>query len=246
MTWGRVLLNNPQFPLIGLSGLVPFNFINRQTFTSSGTYTPHTGMQQCFVRLQAPGGGSGGVGAITASTNAGVSGSGAAGGYAERLLSSTQIGASQTVTIGAVGTAGASTPTAGGQGGTTSLGALISATGGLGGLVGVVSTTIAVTNGVAGGVGSSGDLNINGNASAASFSNFASVNIMYIAPGAGSIFGGSAPGQSAGSGVFLSATAGVNYGGGASGTGGTNVTHAAAAGATGGAGIIDILEFCLI
>ncbi|MGH7745098.1 MAG: hypothetical protein ACREQ5_09910, partial [Candidatus Dormibacteria bacterium] len=114
-------------------------------FTASGTYTPSAGMLYCFVRLQAPGGGSGGT--PSDAGNFSVSGGGGSGGYAERLLTAAQIGASQTVTIGAVGAAGTSGANAGGTGGTTSLGALLSATGGVGGAAGVQSSTTAQSAG---------------------------------------------------------------------------------------------------
>ncbi len=105
----------------------------RQVFTSSGTYTPSSGMKYCIVR--AVGGGGNGH------TNGG---GGGAGGYVEKLISAAAIGASKTVTIG------------GGGGGTTSLGSIVSATGGSQGGSGAGGL------GGAGGVGSGGDVNAEG------------------------------------------------------------------------------------
>ena len=140
--------------------------VKRQTFTSSGTYTPSAGMLYCFVRLQAPGGGSGGI--QSAGSANGATGGAGAGGYAERLLTAAQIGASQTVTIGAVGAAGVgATPTGGGTGGTTSLGTLLSATGGAGSAGMTAGGSTQVQAGALGGVGSSGDFNTNGTAGGA-------------------------------------------------------------------------------
>lgn len=229
----------------GDSNLPVFNFVGRQTFTGSGTYTPHVGMLYCFVRLQAPGGGSGGTPATTTS-NLTASGGGGSGGYAERVLTAAQIGASQTVTIGAVGAAGAATPAAGGTGGTTSLGALLSATGGVGGAVGSTAGAVGVSAGGAGGVGSTGDLNINGNAGGYGFVEGGGQNFSKGGDGAPSpCFGGGVAGPAA-TGAFAAGSAGNNYGAGASGNASANVTQAATAGKASGPAIIDIIEFCLV
>jgi len=216
--------------------------ITRQTFTSSGTYTPHAGMLYCLVRLQAPGGGSGGT-AATTTGNLAASGGGGAGGYAERLLTAAQIGASQTVTIGAVGTAGTAGNNAGGTGGTTSLGALLSATGGVGGSGSAAGTT-ATSAGGAGGGGSSGDINISGNAGSPGWFEGSGQNLAAGGSGGPSpAFGGGVAGPVAAGGTFTAGTAGKNYGAGASGNASDNVSQAAAAGAAGGPGIIDVTEF---
>jgi len=183
--------------------------ITRQTFTGSGTYTPEAHMLYCLVRLQAPGGGSGGTPATTTG-NLSASGGGGSGGYAERLLTAAQIGASQTVTIGAVGAAGASTPGAGGTGGTTSLGALLSATGGAGGAVGSAAGAVGVSAGGAGGVGSSGDVNVNGNAGGYGFIEGAGQNFGKGGDGGVSpSFGGGVAGPASTS-AFTAGTAGSN------------------------------------
>lgn len=101
----------------------PDRLIGIRVFSASGTYTPTPGMKNVRIRLVGGGGGSGGVGA-TASTQVVASSGGAAGSFAEGWLTAALIGASQSVTIGAGGTAGA-TYSAGGTGGDTSLGSLV-------------------------------------------------------------------------------------------------------------------------
>ena len=109
------------------AGGAGFTSVVTQVFTSSGTYTPTTGMDYCIVEVVGGGGGSGGIAATTTSNS--LSPGGGGGGYARKLFASATIGVSQTVTIGAGGTAGAAGNNNGGAGGTTSLGSLISATG---------------------------------------------------------------------------------------------------------------------
>lgn len=104
-----------------------FSSINIQTFTSSGTYTPTSGMQYCTIEVIGGGGGGGGVSAAGSSA-----GGGGGGRYVKALFDAAGVGASQTVTIGAAGTAGG-VGAAGGTGGTTSVGTLITALGGTGG-----------------------------------------------------------------------------------------------------------------
>jgi hypothetical protein len=135
----------------------------RQVFTSSGTYTPTTGMLYCDIEVVGGGGGSGGVSATSATTIS-ASGGGAGGGYARKLVSAATIGASQTVTIGAGGTAGSAGANTGGTGGITSVGAIVLATGGGGGAGTAAGSAIsnANINSAAGGTGSGGDFNTTG------------------------------------------------------------------------------------
>ena len=130
----------------GVIDLIPAGITSviKQVFTTSGTYTPTTGMIFCDVEVV--GGGSGSQGA---SGTAGQAGGG--GGTAIARLTAAQIGASQTVTIGAGGLAGAA-------GGTSSLGSLAVATGG----AAAVNGGNNQLQGALGGVGTVGDQLING------------------------------------------------------------------------------------
>lgn len=107
---------------LGITGTVLSNTktdvvsVKQQIFTAGGTYTPSTGMIYCKVRMI--GGGAGGG----SSSNIG----GGSGEYAEGLFTAATIGSSQTVTIGAGGVGGTTVA----AGGTTSLGAILTAVGG--------------------------------------------------------------------------------------------------------------------
>jgi hypothetical protein len=119
-----------------------------QRFTTSGTYTPTTGMQYAIVEILGGGGAAGGSPATAAAQVSCASGGGG-GGYAKFFVTAAQVGASQTVTIGAGGVGAAGTT--GGTGGSTSFGALAVASGGVGGNVGGPSTsTEAMTPGTGG------------------------------------------------------------------------------------------------
>lgn len=106
--------------------------INQVIITTSGTYTPSAGM--LFVVGTAKGGGGGGGGAYNggSASSSAAGGGGGEGCAVHFMLTASQIGASQSVVIGAGGAAGAYTGAAG-SGGTTSIGSLVSAGGGQGG-----------------------------------------------------------------------------------------------------------------
>lgn len=139
----------------GSSGITS---VNIQTFSSSGTYTPTTGMVDCII--EAVGGGAAGGGAAT--TTFSVGSGGGNGEYRMGRFTAAQIGASKAVTIGAGG-AGV-IGDAGSDGGTTSVGALISAIGGKGGIVLSSNTNSYMTHpgGVGGTGGTGGDLSFDG------------------------------------------------------------------------------------
>jgi hypothetical protein len=124
-----------------LSGYVPNDparDINIVRFTSNGTYTPTLNTKFIIVEMVGGGGSAGGAPATTLATQGSVGAGGAAGAYLKFLATDVQIGASQTITIGAggVGVAGS----AGGAGGTTTFGTLAICTGGAGGNVAGPST----------------------------------------------------------------------------------------------------------
>lgn len=97
--------------------------VKQQVFTSSGTYTPSTGMLYCIVESVDGGAGGGGV-KVASAANVAVAQGGYGGAYGRTRLTAAQIGVSQTVTIGAGGAAGSIAGGDGGLGGATSLGSL--------------------------------------------------------------------------------------------------------------------------
>lgn len=199
---------------------------------ATGTYTPSAGI--LFALGRAKGGGAGGGGAY----NGGGTSNGAAGGGGGEgctvwfLLTATQLGASQAITIGAGGAGGAYNGTAG-AGGTTSIGSLVSAPGGAAGASANGANT-GGQGGAGGGAGAVGDL------------------IEYGAPGGygfmtttGPIGGnGAGPGGAPGGGQPGgpgAAAAGHNGGGGAGATSGSN--GVSESGGAGAAGFVEIWEF---
>lgn len=100
-----------------------------QAFTSTGTWTKPTGAgSNAIVKVQLWGGGGGGGGSIDGVDAGGGAGG---GGYFEAQFLASTLGATETVTIGAGGTAG--TSSAGGDGGNTTFGTKATAYGGGGG-----------------------------------------------------------------------------------------------------------------
>lgn len=247
-TAGQVLTSNgsssdPTFQSAAAGS--SFVSIHIQTFTSTGTYTPTSGMKYCRIRLQAPGGGSGGC-PSTSGSQVAIGGSGAGGGYAEDVFTAAQIGASKTVTIGSPGTAGSAGSNPGGTGGTTSVGALLSAAGGTGGLAGINanSSGFSLLAGVAGGSATIGTIKIQGGASGYGGAEAAFNFVNRSGPGGNAtlgnvldatyrVFGGS----------NAAAIAGLDYGAGAVG-GYLDVSSSSIGGAIGGHGIVIIEEFC--
>lgn len=124
-----------------------------QKFTASGTYTPSTGIQYAIIECPGAGGAGGGVAGAVAKTVAG--GGGGAGSYSRAYVTAAQIGASQTVTIGAGGTVGTTGNNAGNAGGDTSVGTLCVGKGGSGGGGADGSTFVGAAG--AGGIAGTGD-----------------------------------------------------------------------------------------
>src|SRR5689334_14082684 len=96
-----------------------------QVFTSSGTYTRNPLATLVIFEVQGAGAGSGGAPATSSGQFSGSPGA-SSGSYAKLALTAAQVGASQAITVGAPGTAGASGSSTGGNGGATSVGSLIS------------------------------------------------------------------------------------------------------------------------
>lgn len=136
-------------------------FVVSQAFTSSGTWTAPTGVTSVNVFAVGGGGGGGGgyievTSALSTTSNSGAAGSGGGGGGAALYVLNVPITSGSAYSIG-IGTAGSggtaitaniSTTTTdvqtggslGGNGGATTFGALVSATGGTGGAGGSASS----------------------------------------------------------------------------------------------------------
>lgn len=216
--------------------------VNTQVFTSSGTYTPTSGMVYCIVELVGGGGGGGGCGTAS-STQISVGSGGSGGSYSRKILDAATVGASQTITIGAGGSAGASTgPFTGGSGGTTSFGSIFNATGGNGGNGGS-ATTQDILGGSGGNNSSTGaDFSCAGGPGGQGVAIFFATGNNFISGGMGgnSTFGGGArsPFETPADGLT-----GTGYGGG--GSGACNQNGTGRIGGTGFAGIAVITEFII-
>lgn len=218
--------------IAGITG----RLIGVQVLTSSTTYTPTAGMRTALVRIA--GGGAGGAG-ISVSGSAGAGGAGGgAGATAMRLFTAAEIGASVAVTIGAAGAGGVG-GSSGGNGGTTSFGALMSATGGTSGAIGFGGALSSAAGG-AGGSATGGTVNNPGGGGGAGFGGYVSGAFLMGAGGTGGSneFGGGGRGGGVATSNFGGDGGGFGCGGG--GAGGGNVV---ANGGSGRAGVVIIYEY---
>lgn len=132
-----------------------------RTYTANDTWTKPTGVD--FIIVEALGGGGGGGGAdVDAGPGSGCGAGGGAGGYAREKIAAASLGATETVTIGALGAAGAAGNNAGSNGGNTTFGAHVTANGGTGGGSMPAAGSVQRVAGGAGGTASGGDINITG------------------------------------------------------------------------------------
>lgn len=212
-----------------------------QTFTSSGTYTPTDAANLKVANVIAFGAGGGGGGGALQAAGAACSGGAAGGGGARTFgwFSAAQIGASQSVTIGAAGTGGAAQ---------TGAGALAGNNGTAGGATAFGAGNLLVANG--GGFGAGGQLAGNSGGGAGAAGGVAGANGSGGTGGTGILGGGSGgsgaaganssfPGAGAGGAGGPNAAAGTQGGGtvdAASGGGSGGGITAANATANGGAG----------
>ena len=211
--------------------------VKNQVFTSTGTYTPTSGMVYCIIQCLGGGGGGGGAAATGVSTTS-SGGGGGSGEYAQGVFSAATIGSSQSVTIGGAGAANSGTT--GGNGGTTSVGStLISAAGGTGGTTAAASANTSQSGGLGGTGGSGGDFRTPGQNGGGGFT-IAAPGVVLGSMGGSSQFG-------AGGGAVASSssgTAGLGYGGG--GGGGANyVSQSAVAGGAGTKGVVIVTEYII-
>lgn len=133
-----------------------------RVFTSSGSYVPTSGMKYCIAE-GVGGGGGGGSTVATGAALVSAGGGGGGGGYFRSRFTAAQIGAAQTVNIGAGGAGATPANTQGTAGGTTSLGVLASAGGGIGGSRGGASV-VSVGDGGQSASTLNGDFTARGNA----------------------------------------------------------------------------------
>ena len=224
---------NPGWPAVDGSQLTNVYGSNGvKVYTASGTFTKATdipaGVTYVDVEVIGGGGGGGGVGATGAGEGAAGSGGGA-GGYARKLLQVSALGATETVTVGTGGAGGAVGFNQGSTGGTSSFGALVSATGGVGGF----STLLYPSAAGGGGSGANGDVNATGDGG--EFGAIVTASNYSIGGNGGSSHLGGG-GVSGSSGTATTGTAGTTGGGGSGAYSGAS--QAGAVGGAGGDGIV--------
>lgn len=124
-------------------------------FANDGTWTKPAGARSVWVRIVGGGGGGGGA---QGGTNPAIAngGSGGAGGYAESWYDAADLPASVAITVGAAGSV--TVGGAGGAGGNTTFGGLMTANGGAGGGVGTSTTGDATAGAGVGGTATGGTL----------------------------------------------------------------------------------------
>ena len=226
-----------------IGGTGGFHSINVQTFTTSGTYTPTTGMSYCIVECVGGGGGGGSSVVSPANSYGCCGGAGGGGGYCRKVFSAASIGASQTITIGTGG--GSAT-----NGSSTLFGSYLTADGGTAGASGVNQQNS--NTGGPGGGSTGGDINCTGGDGESSIvlvhAAVGSKNVGILGNGGSTFFGGGAVGPLfyATGALAINGNSALTYGGGGSGSGvctfgGTG----SASGGSGSNGLITITEYII-
>jgi len=228
-----------------------FGSIVLRQFTTSGTYTPTTGLVHAIAICVGAGGGGGGVNVGTAAHIALAGGGGASGSLVISALSAATIGTSKYVTIGTAGSGGSGNA-AGTTGGSTGIGtalndfSIMRANGGNGGAQASRTTTgITVGAGGAAVTAATGDLKLYGAAGSQGTASYATTLGQY---GASSGIGGGTLFGSGGASVFalsaiVNGAAGQAYGAGGSGAAAARNTTGTGTGGAGAAGYCLIIEF---
>lgn len=206
------------------SSPITIKTVKKQIFTASGTYTPSTGMLYCIVEMLGAGGGGG----STNSASGATSGGGGAGEYGINWFSASDVGASQTITIGSGGSGG-TLGGGGSAGGNTIFGGTTVHGGSGGSIVGVTDS-----EGGAGGSGGNAQLSIPG---APGGLGFCISGSGFSGAGASSQYG--AGGKSRGS-ATSPGYAASGYGAGGGGT----VVVVGGTGGAGSGGLVIITEYC--
>lgn len=208
---------------------------SKQIFTSSDTWTRPQGVLAIVVELVS-GGGAGGGAVVTAGGQASYGVGGGGGGFSRKFIT-INLGATETVTIGAGGTGVSGA--AGNGGGSTSFGSHLSSTGGSGGSINTSTAGTRATSGVDGGIGSGGDINISGGSSNAGFQIAGSIS--FGSGGGNSFFSGGTSGLASIS-TGVDGNNALGFGGGGAGSVNT-ASQSARAGGDGSDGIIIVWEF---
>jgi hypothetical protein len=153
----------PTYVAVSANSHIKKGLLRTIYYNTAGTPTYTKNPYADFIEVEVIGGGGGSGGVDGEASGQAMTGGGGSGGYSRKTILNSAVGATETVTVGALGAAGASGNNAGSSGGTSSFGSHCSATGGSGG-AGMQSTTGSGggTGGNAG-VGSGGDLNLYGN-----------------------------------------------------------------------------------
>jgi hypothetical protein len=207
-------------------------------FTSNGTFTKasYPKARAVIVTCVGGGGGSGGA-ATTGASQVSVGMPGGGGAYAQSLIPISSLGASETVTVGAGGSAGAAGNNSGTAGGDASFGSLVIAKGGGAGGGGAANPVPTMGNnpGSGGsGTASTGNFKFAGNASGQGIQ----VNASFPArPMTGfSIYSGSTGGDIISTGA--DGATGLSFGGGGIASVNSQSQATARAGGAGGAGVV--------
>jgi hypothetical protein len=218
-----------------------YQIVETLYYTSDGTFTKATYpyLRAIKVKVQGAGGGAGAAQATSASQHS-QGASGAGGAYAESFITDiASLDASVTVTIGAGGTGGTTSPTTGNSGGNSSFGALVSANGGSGN-TSLLTTTFPnhVTGTIAGATTATGDLVIPGGSPAPG--SISDLNRGLTALGGSSFLGSPNRGRGIAANGF-DGLPGLGYGSGGSGPGNGASQATVRTGGNGAPGIV-ILE----
>lgn len=207
----------------------------QQKFETPGAFTWTKPAGCRYIDIEGVGGGGGSSGGKGAASEIGLGGGGAAGTYGRLRLDVTQI-ASVSGSIGAGGTAGSDTPTAGGAGGDTTFGSYLTLPGGPGGNNLASGTSIAVpTSSGSAGAATGADFSIPG--APGNRGQRLSGTIAIPSQGASNPLGSGGLSGAFGSG----GVAGTGYGAGASG--GTSQNTTGRAGQAGTSGVLIITEY---
>lgn len=216
------------YQLVSGPAVSPGALINVQHLTATGTYTRTAGTVSVIVEGRGAGGGGGGADTSTVSEWA-AAGGGGQGEHGKMYVAA--VGATESVTINAGGTAGAATGADGGAGGTSVFGSHMTLNGGAGG---IGATANRARRGGAGGTGGSGGTKRTPGAPGHSASLDKSASATYD-----NALGGAGGGEGGGVGTAITAnsTSDAGVAGAAnSGGGGSGAAAALTAGAAGGAG----------